>query len=140
MGNTWKKIRPASTDFDGIGGVLQTVSSEPTGVLLLPSAGIYELSAQLYPSAPANSSAKISLYLGLIDHGPTGALDSLLKVANQEFPGGQHPSVSLTRMVEISAARQYSFNWYFLDGAAVTSTMVLPTESVYSQVSVKRLA
>ena len=129
VGPTWKEIAWASVDLNTLGAGLSN------GKIYLATPGLYDVSAQIYPAPPAAGS-EISMYFGLFDHGATGTGDTLLRVSNQYFPGGMHPSVSLHVALNVSAASYYSFRWYFLDGAAVSDTLQLQQSAIYCGASV----
>lgn len=145
VGATWKKLYFNEIAFDYFplyNATVRTVvhtNGVPNGNFILQADGVYNFKAQIYPAPPQSPSAKVSMYLGLTDRGPSGTGTALLHVANMEFPGGQHPALSLDVMVQNVGVRYYSFDWYFMDGAGVTPALDLQTAPIYTWATVQRV-
>lgn len=146
VGAAWKKLFFGAIEFDTFPLYNATVRSVvhnngvPNGNFILAADGIYRFKAQIYPSPAQDPTAKISMYLGITDRGTTGAESRLLHVSNEEFPGGQHPALSVDALIKHAGVRYYSFDWYFLDGSSVTPTLQLQVAPIYTWASVERLA
>jgi hypothetical protein len=145
VGAPWKKIEWDAIEFDNFPLINPTVrcavtyanSGKPSGNFV-PTPGYYEFSAQIYAQPPQAGSG-ISVYLGLFDMGVNGTDEVLVAVANEEMPGGAHPSLSLTKVVKVPQTRYYCFQWYFLDGAGLTQTLNIQTAPIYCFASVKKI-
>ena len=143
VGPSWGKLFWNSIAFDHFPSYTETVKTVgnsagvPNGNFVLQRDGVYRFKAQIYVGPPENASAKISMYLGLTDRGTDGTDSALLHVANQEFPGGQHPSLSIDCLIQHIGTRFYSFDWYYLDGASLTPTMTLQASALYCWATVE---
>ena len=143
VGPSWGKLFWNSIAFDHFPSYTETVKTVgnsagvPNGNFVLQRDGVYRFKAQIYVAPPADAAAKISMYLGLTDLGTDGTGSALLHVANQEFPGGQHPSLSIDCLIQHIGTRYYSFDWYYLDGASLTPTMTLQASALYCWATVE---